>query len=247
MLREHQERILRVCFQRDATPHDLDALGNQERWLIYRQMLRARLMRVVQNAFPRTLKALGEEVTGGYFDEWLDQLPPQTRYFRDVPGEFSHHVRHKWKTSPPAFDWLPDLISLETSRWTRRFILPCEPPQSGELSFELAPVVNPTAELLELKHAVHKKAEKEAGYAPEVTHICVYRDFENHRVRIQILNPTASALLALWCRGEETLTESVQHTSGAMGFAIDERFIDTLGTMIASFIESGLLLGSAPQ
>jgi len=247
MLRAHQERILRVCFEAQVEAGDLQTLGNEERWLVYRRMVRERLKRVIHNAIPRTLESLKEGEFPEIFGAWLDHSPPQSRFFRDVPGEFARHVRLVWETAPPKAEWLPDLLTLELSRWTRRFVLPRDPPAAGELSFEGVPVFNPTAELLHLDHAVDKEPLQEGGYAARATHICVYRNFEDHQVRVRILNPSASDMLSRWCRGEETLSESVQAASRALGFAIDKRFIESLSTMLASFIEAGLLLGSVDQ
>ena len=247
MLRTHQERILRVCFQAHVEANDLEELGNAKRWLVYRQMVRDRLKRVVRNAMPRTLEAMGERRFTEAFDRWLDDSPPQSRFYRNVPIEFAARLRRSWLTIPPEALWLPDLLSLELCRWTRRFVLPRDPPAAAELDFEKVPVFNPTAELLRLEHRVNMKPDADGNYLSAPTHMCVYRSFDDHTVRVRILNVSAAEMLRRWCEGENTLSEGVQDASAALGFAIDQGFIDSLSTMLASFIEAGLLLGSTAQ
>ena len=61
MLADYQKQVMRVCFEREVPQDVLDELGNADRWQLYRQMVRARIYRVVRNALPRFSEALGKD------------------------------------------------------------------------------------------------------------------------------------------------------------------------------------------
>ena len=247
MLKTYQEQVLRVCFDAEANPNDLKALGNEERWLVYRRMVRDRLRRVVSNAFPRTVSEIGEASYFQHFDAWLAATPPSNRYYRGVPEEFATHLRSAWQQTAPPAAWMPDLLTLELTRWTRRYALPETSPASTELTFEAPPLCNPTAQLLRLEHAVQEKPGEGESFSRQPTYICVYRNLPDDQIRSQVLNPVAASMCKLWLEGEMTLTQSVEAACRDAGVGITESFIERLGEMLASFIERGLLLGSRPQ
>ena len=140
-----------------------------------------------------------------------------------------------------------DLLTLELSRWTRRYALPSTTPTSAELSFEARPLCNPTAELLDLKYSVQQRPSEGETFSSRRTYICVYRNLPDDQIRSQVLNPVAAAMCKLWIEGEMTLTQSVETACREAGIGITESFIEKLGEMLASFLDRGLLLGSRPQ
>ncbi|MCA9530580.1 MAG: putative DNA-binding domain-containing protein [Myxococcales bacterium] len=90
------------------------------------------------------------------------------------------------------------------------------------------------------------EAEREAGhrYDPEPTTVCVYRRPGEVQARTFVLNDVAAALVEAWIRGDETVTDSVRAVASRLGCVIDQVFIDDLSTMLADFLDRGLLLGA---
>ncbi|MBC7174007.1 MAG: hypothetical protein H5U40_16315, partial [Polyangiaceae bacterium] len=60
MMHERGRAITRVCFDASPSEQDLALLGSRERWLLYRSMVRGRLVKVVHSALPRSRAAHGE-------------------------------------------------------------------------------------------------------------------------------------------------------------------------------------------
>ncbi len=243
-LTRHEALAARVCFDRvldNATVADLaqgDPLAD-ERWRIYREMIRARFRKVVQAALPRTGKALGEAFEA-CFAAWLDESPPATRFFREVPEGFVHHLVGAQRTEAP--DFTADLARYELSRW-RVLASPDDAP-ARELSFERPPQLTRSLELLDVGHAVH--ASKGAP-RPGVFHLAVYRapKGEGFEAVTLELNELARDLLRAWSDPSEApLAARVQAVTSARGTAIDERFLDGLGTLLEDFLRRGLVLGS---
>jgi len=238
---------MRVCFERCPPREVLDALGNTDRWQLYRQMVRSRISKVVRNAFPRFSQALGDEAIQSEIETWLHETPPTSRYFREAPSEFFQHLTRAMPGGPTPLSATQELAMFEHSRWTRRFCLPQDAPEASELDFSRPPLLNPTAALHEFGHPVHQADARVESLSSSPTWLCIYRDFKEHRVQTRVLNPTAYALLQRWSQPDKTLTETIEDAQADLGFAIDTSFLERLGELLASFLDDGLLLGSRPQ
>ncbi len=239
MLAETARAIQRVCFDSEPSEADLDLLGSRDRWLVYRSLVRTRLIGIVEAALPRTKAAIGGDSLGRIIDEWLSTGGPKTRYFRRVPNELAELAIPIWRDS--AEPWVADLARYEITIWTVRHAPPdCVP--GAEFSFETHPVVGTAVELLCLDHRVHEGPAPETGYMREPVMLCIYRNAK-HRAVPQVLNPLAADLLKAWQRGEETVAESVQRVAAAHNTEIGPAFIEKLSTLITRFITQGILLG----
>ena len=238
MLHDRLQTMQRVCFAAEPDEADFESLGSADIWRIYRSMVRARLNKIVGVAFERTQSAIGEAPFEALVEDWLDNNPPATRFFRHVPRSFFDECLPTLEAGQPG--WLVDLARYEMAEWQVKHA-PSSRAEVREFSFDKAPVVNSALKLLRLKHPVQNKPTPRGGYAPEATQLCVYRD-ANHESVTWTLNPVAADLLEAWIPGQTTVTESVKQ----LGIATDEHFIEKLSGMLADFLQRGILLGSAP-
>ena len=240
MLREHFNRMQRVCFDEAAANDDLGRLGNEPIWLIYRSMVRNRLVGLIRTALPRSEAAIGEGVFSKMLDSWLADHGPSTRYFRHVPSEFVEFALPKLGSKHP--NWVPDLMRYEIAGWEVKHG-PSDHPTVGEFAFDKCPVMNPALRLLRLGFSVHEKPTPKDGYPPNETQLCVYRNAD-HEAITWTLNPIAADIVEAWIPGGKTTTECIQAITQKRGIAIDENFLEKLSTLLADFLEKGILLGS---
>jgi hypothetical protein len=240
MLADHARAIQRVCFDSEPSETDLELLGSRERWLVYRDLVRTRLIKVISAALPRTKAAIGRDRFERMIDEWLTTGGPNTRYLRHVPNELAEFGIPIWQGA--ELPWLADLASFEIASWSVRHAPPNRTPDS-EFAFDRRPVVGSAVRILRLTYPVHQAPTPEAGYERDPVILCLYRH-ENHRAVAQELNPLAADLLAAWQRAEETVTESVQRVAASHGTEIGPAFIEKLSTLITTFIAQGILLGA---
>jgi hypothetical protein len=239
MLADRAKAMQRVCFGAEPSEADLELLGSRERWLVYRDLVRNRLNTVIGVALARTKSAIGEDAFGRAVDEWFDTGSPKTRYLRYVPSELAEFAIPIWqRTEAP---WVADLAGYEITAWDVRHA-PANPTQTGEFAFDRKPVVATAVKVLRLAYPVQNKPAPSTGYEPDPTILCVYRD-KNHRPIPRRLNPLAADLLEGWQRADQTVAESVQQVAAAHGTQIGPDFIEKLSTLIADFIQRGILLG----
>lgn len=235
MLAEKAQAMQRVCFGAQPGEADLALLGSRERWLVYREMVRHRLVQVVGVAFVRTKGALGEEAFRRVVDSWMDAGGPKTRYLRHVPDELARFAMPAWQSEEPA--WVGDLARYEIAAWNVRHAAPSRTPDT-EISFDRRPVLSTALDVLRLAYPVQQSPTPASGYEPEPTLLCVYRD-ESHRASTRKLNPLAADLLEAWQRSEETITDSVQRVAAAHQTEITPAFVEKLSALVADFISGG--------
>ena len=239
MLVDTAKAMHRVCFDAEPSDGDLALLGSRERWLIYRDLVRARLIGVIEAALPRTKAAIGDGGFRGVIDEWLSTGGPKTRYFRNVPNELAAFGIPVWgETSTP---WIADLARFEIACWSVRHAPP-NPAPEADFAFETRPVAGTAVRVLRLDHRVHEAPTPDDGYVRDSVILCIHRN-ERHRAVPQVLNPLAADLLEAWQRSEETVAESVQRIAADHDTEIGPAFIEKLSTLITSFITQGILVG----
>ena len=245
MLADHAKAMQRVCFGAEPGEADLELLGSRERWLVYRDLVRNRLNHVIRVALARTRDAIGEDTFARAADEWFSAGSPKTRYLRHIPGELAEFAIPIWqRTEAP---WVADLAGYEITAWDVRHA-PADPAPSSEFAFDRRPVLATAVRVLRLAYPVKTKPTSDAGYEPDPTILCLYRD-RDHRQIPRKLNPLAADLLEAWRAGDQTVAESVQRVAAAHRTQIGPEFIEKLSTLIADLIERGILLGghSPPQ
>lgn len=239
-LAEYESRALALCFAAEVSDAELAEIGNADRWRTYRNMVRARLRKVCANAFPRALDAMGEERFDALFVAWLAEAGVTHRYFREVPIGFLEHASPALANAEP---WLLDLARYELATWRVKLVDDRDEPEVVEIDFDRPIALNVALEVLETSHEVHQPIDGHA-YPAERSRYAIYRAADFRAVTM-ILTPMAHALLSAWCAdSSKTLTEQVQHVTAARGRAVDARFVDGLSTMLADFIERGIVRGS---
>jgi len=240
MLADHAKAMHRVCFDLEPSEADLSLLGSRERWLIYRDLVRSRLISLVGVALTRTKEAIGAEAFGRAIDEWLSHGGPKTRYFRYVPTELAELAIPTWaRTEAP---WVADLARYEITVWNVRHAAQ-DPTPGAEFAFDRRPVLATALQVLRLAYPVHRKPTPDAGYEPDATILCLYRD-ARHKAIARKLNPMAADLLEAWQQADQTVAESAQRIAITHQMEIGPAFVEKLSTMIADFIERGIILGA---
>ncbi|MFO0723473.1 MAG: putative DNA-binding domain-containing protein [Myxococcota bacterium] len=56
---------------------------------VYRRLMRANMLAVIENAFPVARRILGEAGFAELFSEFLEKAGPKTPYYRQIPGDFA--------------------------------------------------------------------------------------------------------------------------------------------------------------
>ncbi len=235
MLADHAKAMQRVCFGLEPSEADLELLGSPERWLVYRELVRNRLHHVIGVALARTKNAVEKEAFNGAVDEWFNTGGPTTRYLRSVPSELAKFAIPIWRRTEAP--WIADLASYEITAWEVRHGPPDPTPSHG-FAFDLKPVLTTTVKVLRLEYPVHNTPTPDAGYEPDPTILCLYRD-KNHKAIPRKLNPLAADLLDAWREADQTVAESVQKVAAAHNTEIGPDFIEKLSTLIADFLETG--------
>jgi hypothetical protein len=239
MMRARAEAMLRVCFAAEPPEDGLALLGDRDRWLLYRSMVRTRIVKVVRSSLPRTREILGEEAMKALVDAWLESAPPSTRYFWQLPLSFGAFAEGRLPDAPP---FVADLLRYELARWRVRHAEAPAAPVVVDFTFDRAPVLNPSLVLHTFAHPVHLTdlAKLEAA---QPTRVAIFRGHD-HRADAVALNATAGALVEDWLGGERSVAESVRAIAKTRGLTLDQGFIEKLGSLLADFIERGMLLGS---
>ena len=228
MLADRAKAIQRVLFDPEPSQADLDLLGSGERWLVYRDLVRSRLVHVLGVALRRTREAVGDQAFRRVIDEWMNAGGSRTRYLRLVPDELAEFAIPVWQATDPS--WVRDLARYEIARWEVRHAPP-EPDSSEPFAFDRRPLVRRTMKILRLDYPVHQTPTPASGYDPEPTLLCVYRD-ANHEPATRTLNALAADLLESWQRADETVTESIERIAAAHNTPISPAFVEKLSALI---------------
>lgn len=240
MLVDVERRFVRVCFAKEPREDDLSALGGmRDRWLLYRHMVRTRLRGMIANALKRTVAALGEEAWTAWFDRWLDEAPPRTRYIREIVPELLDYCLPRWERDAAIAPWLIELARLELTRWEVGYT-DAKSPDAGELAFEKIPVVTPAMEVLRFAHPVHEKRD---AYTEQPTQLCVYRRADD-KTAIWAIDPFTAGILEAFAAGDRTITDTVKSVAAGLEIPLDEKLVQRIGTVLAELVQRGILLGA---
>jgi hypothetical protein len=239
-----ERAVLSICFEAEPPEAALRALGQRERWLLYRELTRDRLLHEIRSALPRTCAAVGDERLNTAFREHLDRDPPRTRFFREVVMSFATSALRTFDRDSSLPSHARDLLRYEAALWE---VSDLEAPAAGEaleFSFDRVPVVTPALRLLHVTHAVHLPADAEGSCSPGEFWLCVQQDPEDARSRTWNLNRTSYLLLEEFQRARSSAADGVQRVAKQLGRRVTPQFVDHLCESLAQWIEVGILVGS---
>ena len=239
-LAEYQETALRLFFAPEVDDAELGVLGPPERWRIYRNMVRARLEKVIHAALPGTLADIGEDATRKHLAAFFAEAPPTTRWFREIPEQFGAFLEGRLPAEPPH---AADRLRFELAKWAVQHLEATPAREVIALDFEREPAVTPALRRFHVDHRVDRVGPKAREVEAASARLAVYRRLDD-KPSTWVMNDIAADLLDAFAEGEGTLAERVQAVTKARGTAIDAAFLDGLGTLLADFLERGVLLGS---
>jgi hypothetical protein len=239
-----ERAVLSICFRAQPPEQHLAELGERRSWLMYREMVRDRLLAEIRAALPRSRQLLGDAALLEAFTLFLERDPPRTRFFREIVLAFVHSALPVWEADASIAKPCLDMLRYEAALWQVRDLEATLAEPCLDFAFDRVPVVCPALRLLRVAHAVHLKADGEGRYAAGQHRLCVHRANDTDSVRTWTLTETTFELLQRWQRGGCTLAQSVQQLGQARAVSIDAAFVDALCTTLAQFIEIGIVLGS---
>jgi hypothetical protein len=239
---DKQRAVVELCFGAEPGPEQLAELGSERIFRIYREAVRNRLRAELEVAFKRTFAAAGAAAVERAFVRFLSGDPPRTRFFHAVAGSFAASAVAFFASEPGVPAHVGDLCAYEAALWAVSDLPDCVSEPVVDLGFDKKPVLSPALRLLSLRHAVHVEPTA-AGYAVGEHHLCVHRPPHEKRGRPWTLNAVTYDLMQRFVEGGDTLAQAVQHVAVQRGFAVDEKFLDGLCSVLADFIDRGVILG----
>lgn len=239
-----QRTVVELCCATDVAQDRLTELGDERTWRMYRELVRKRLRGELKNALRRTHAAIGPAAFDRAFEHHMANEPPRTRFFHAVVGAFVASAAPLLRADASLPAHAADLLEYEGALWAVSD-LPDDPGEPvGEFAFDARPVLSPALRLLALRHAVHARPDAGGGYAQGEFFVCVHRRPDEKRGKPWLLNAITYDLLQRFARGEGTVSEVVQQVASARGIALDAKFVDGLCTVLADFLDRGILLGA---
>jgi hypothetical protein len=239
-----ERAVLSICFRAEPPETSLAELGDRRSWLIYREMVRERLLREIRVALPRSCRLLGEARLLQAFALHLDRDPPRTRFFREIVGAFVKSAWPLWQADASLPAECMDMLRYELALWEVRDLPAHDAAGDAEFSFDRVALICPALRLLTVAHAVHLTAADDERLPQAEYLLCIHRAPGADRVRTWTLTRVTYDLLQRWQRAESSVAETVQQLGVERGVAIDASFVDALCTTLAQFIEVGIVLGS---
>jgi hypothetical protein len=240
-----QRAAVELCCGPEPSSEQVAALGDERVWRLYRELIRKRLLGELRIALKRTYAAAGAEPFARAFEQHLREGPPRTRFFHALVAEFVRDAAPRFRGDPALPPYLGDLAEYEAALWTVSDLDDRAPPQVAEFAFDRPPVLAPAQRLLALRHAVHLAASGGDGYQAGEVFLCVHRRPEEKKAKTWTLNVVTFAVMQHFSRSPEaTVADAVQLVAHERGIAVDQTFLDGLCTVLADFIERGILLGS---
>jgi hypothetical protein len=234
-----ERRMLELCFREHVSEAVFAELGDPQPWLLYRELVRERMLREIRVALPRSCALLGEAALERAFCHFLEHDPPRTRFFREIVDSFVESALPLLTAGA-----LPDLLRYERAFWEVRDLEGFSGERPGDFDFDRVPVVSPALRLLRVAHAVHAAPDPDGGYAPGEYLLCIQRQSDAAQPQTWTLTRTTFQLLERWQLGGCSVTQSVQALSRDHGYTLDAAFIDGLCAALAQFIDVGIVLGS---
>jgi uncharacterized protein len=250
-LPSYQEALRDALLSRDPPEASFVALGaNPERWKVYRRMVRSRFAENIEHGFERLRGAVGEDRFREMIWQFLAESPPRSHYLRDVPGEFLRFFEQNYDRLARAFGLPVHALDLARYEWAELETSYSDEEVAAEtigpLAMDRVPALSPAHRLIDVAYPVHRTEEGAHAHAIHAApfSLCLYRDPKTHEVAVLELTPVTAIMLSSMESRTSTLTDIVRNAADAVGATLDVAFVDALSTVLADFVERGLLLGS---
>ena len=241
-LTEVQRAFTRICLDLTPREEDLALLHDRdERWLLYRTMVRSRLFGMARSGLPRSAEAMGQERFDASVARYLAERGPRSRFIRDVVDELAEHALPGWEGDPSLPPHIGDLVRYETTKW-RVATVPWEatPETSDELDFAGIPVFNPSVHTTSVRYRVDK--QNEPLLEPHLA--VLYRKPGDAKIYHYVLNPEGAALFVAWREPERSLADGVKAVLAAAHREPSASFIDGMAGVLADLVGQTIILGS---
>lgn len=238
-LEERLRRIRDYCL--DEEPAPLPFSEEDDRWALYREMVRARHEGALRSTYRRTAKLLGDARFGELVSAFLGSGGIKTRFFWRVPLLFYQDA-----LSALAEPRERELAEYEMLRWSIRHE---EAPRSSppvELDFEKRPLFKAPFALLRTSHLqLDVDEDRGADEAPSLgPRVFLFFRRADERLRQLRLSESAARIIEELSDGKKTLKDAIITLSQREGFAIDAPYLEKLSALLATLVEEGFLLGS---
>jgi hypothetical protein len=269
-LAEYQRRFIALSMAREATEQDFQEFGTPARFLMYRQMIRSRLLGMARLAFKGTRELLGPNAFDRTFECYLAERPPKSPLIRDVVADFGPFVlaagpvrtAEPDRLSPERVALVSDLVRFEEAKWRVAYAkvprLVVGEGELRELDFEGVPVLNPALVQLTLAHPVHELASADGqangidsgspgsqARRSEPFQLLVYRPPSSDDIRWYPCGPLLGAVFAGAQDGAAlSLVELVRKAATSLGKELDAELLEELATGVTLALQRGVLLGS---
>ena len=240
-----QRAFRKICFDAEPAPEDLAVLHDEDaRWLLYRRMVRSRLVALARQGLPKTAKLIGESELERAMSAYLADGGPRTRFLREVVFELVEHAAEAWRARDDLPEHLMDLARFEAAKWrTSAAVSDSEP--ATELDFELPPVFNPTTVAVPIQFRVDKDAESPARL--EEPHLALtYRKSGDPKVYVYVLNAIGARLFSAWREGG-SCADGTRRVLADLGREPDAKFVDGMAGVLADLVEQEIVVGSRPS
>jgi hypothetical protein len=235
------EAFARVVFDPTPNEDDLASLGavRRDRFLLYRELVRARFRELVATALPRTTQLVGRDRMDALVEARVGEAPPSSRFFREVV----HGLVDPSDARLPR-DELPyvdDLVRLELAQWRAVWD---DPPEPSATAFDFArpPIVAPTLVRLDLGWSVHRA---DRPPEPGLFHVAVYRRRDG-TTETRWMSRALASILDAWIAGELPAIEAVRVALAGLGMQPSPQLVEQMSSMLAELLERGGVLGSRP-
>ena len=245
-LADVQRAFARICLDAEPRQEDLDQLYSaDDRWLLYRRMVRSRLFQMVRNGLPLTEELLGREALDAAVTRYLGDGGPKTRYIREVVQELADHALPGWASDDSLPAHLPHLVRYEALKWEVSSVLwPETKETSDEFDFEGVPVHNPSVRSTTVSYRVDRKDELKNRPLPVPRKLLAYRRPEDSRIFTYLLPVAGLELYEAWQVPDRSFADGVRAVLSARDGDPEPGFVDMMAGLLAQLVEREIILGS---
>gem|GEM_PF-1437418 len=218
-------------------------------WLIYRDLVRARLYETIEHAFPRLATRLGEGAFCALVAQFLSTATPCTRLLRLVPREFLAFLEllepsgaqalalPEWALELARFEWLELEVAYEDNDDAAHI------PLDG-IGDQDRIVATRACRVRDLTHTVHRVSREEPHMpiAKAAATVCIYRDRTTFEVKtLELSAPAAALLRAAAAPGGAIFSDFVRSAADASGDAVDISWLEAFASLTLDFASRGIL------